>query len=150
LLRVFGLGSAFAQIAPVGFFAITFSQSLQPTCACLSDVEAMACPLGFEFEFESHAPARCFSTPPSCDTPSSSTNHAAFKAWKFVAAKQSVCVGGWVSSLQKQTMQLGGGSVVLPPIFRLLLLTLPPPPPFLPLAQPCQVSTKVSRPSPGK
>jgi hypothetical protein len=56
LLPVFGLGSAFAQIAPVGFFAIIFSQSQpqQPTHACLGDVAAMACPWGsrdFEVTF---------------------------------------------------------------------------------------------------
>jgi hypothetical protein len=43
-------------------------------------------------------------------------------------------------------------SVVLPPFCRLLLLTFPcfPPPHFLSPSQPCQVSTKVSRPSPVK
>ena len=54
-IPVFGLGSAFAQIAPVGFFAIIFLNHItQPSHACLGDVAAMACPWGFECG--SHAP----------------------------------------------------------------------------------------------
>ena len=48
---------------------------------------------------------------------------------------------------------LGGGSVVFPPFCRLPLLTFPSPLPlssFLSPSQSCQVSTKVSRPSPVK